>query len=111
MRALGVTRVAQLIFRATKVPLVCDDGTHPRHTFAPISARLLGNDTFDHDDYAIEGRSGDQFFYRVKGRLRPGGRATGYVIAFAEPYDPPSGSNLPECTTFGKARWKALRVR
>lgn len=100
------------LFRATEVPLVCEDGTFPRIRQPVMKIRFLSRTVFQGQRYERD-VDGDWSYYEVKGRLKGDGRAVGYLYYIEDPFDPPGTENEPECSTGGQlyAGWKAERVR
>jgi hypothetical protein len=96
-------------FEARNVRLFCDDGRRPRFDAGTRSAPLLAGRRFYHTMYSADTQSQDQVLYQFQGRLLPHGRARGFLIQIVDPWDPP-GEERPECSTLGKAHWRAARL-
>ena len=98
------------LFEARDIPLVCENDTGPDIDFPPRSFRFLGPRVFQGQHYERQ-PNGDFSYYEVKGRLRSGGRATGYLYYLDEPYDPRGTEERVECSTGGQLyiQWSAQR--
>jgi hypothetical protein len=96
-------------FDANNVPWNCDDGTGDVD-FNVLKAKFdTGGQRFERVHYS--GSKGSEDMYWFRGTLREDGkRAQGFFFAWFDPYDPPDGPNLTECSTSGKRRWVAKRV-
>jgi hypothetical protein len=101
----------RVVFQARDLKFICDDQTG-RRTFNPVGTRVRRDGKFEFDQFAAFGDDPgpDQQFFWVKGRILPRDRAKGFVLATYDPWDPPGSENLPECSTFGKLRWRASRA-
>jgi hypothetical protein len=99
-----------VVFRVENIEVACDDGTSERVSLSPDIFRLWGGGRFAGVRYLNDNLF--QSYFEVKGQLRPGGQARGSVLYFADYLDHPSfppGSELPDCSTFGKRGWSAQR--
>lgn len=101
-------------FTAEDLKLSCEDGSTMR--FSPISApeHVGFHDSRSEFDgrryYSTDSGAASEYYYRIHGRLLGKNRARGFVFLYLNPFDPPDGSNGPECTTTGgQQTWKASR--
>jgi len=95
-------------FKAKDVAVACDPGGPTRRNTPRIRGELRGRH-FELEASIVNARDGIHEYYRVIGHVRRDGTARGYLRLF---YISVGGSgifaaDLPDCTTFGRARWLA----
>jgi hypothetical protein len=96
-------------FEYSDVQIFYEDGTAGRHSASQSRFGFKNADTF-HDEFS-EASVNSSGFYEVKGHLRSGGRARGYLVVVADFYNPPPPGfePQPDWSTHGRVHWKATR--
>lgn len=97
----------RVLFRASNVPLHCDDGTSFRETFREIRLTLRGR-VFQGRRFEL-GQS-TQTVYEVYGTLHRDGTADGYVF-WIQDFDHPEELGTSDCSTPSPPPWTAQRAR
>jgi hypothetical protein len=99
----------EVSFAAADAPLICDDDRERRIDIPALSLPYAGDGRFTGDYYARQA-NGDQIYYLVTARLRSAHRATGNLLLYDDPFDPPEGPYAPDCSTGGSGYpWWARR--
>jgi hypothetical protein len=100
-------------FDANNVPWTCDDGDEEKLDLNVLRAKFHPDGRrFERVHYSgPAGSSSDEEMYWLRGTISADGqRAKGFFLFWFDPYDPPDGTNLAECSTKGKRRWDAKRI-